>query len=366
MTYIAVYFYGFITSLRKCSAFYLFSYVVILWLLASFRYGVGPDYFAYKDLYLSLSESVADEIESVSGQEPIFRLIGSLMRSYSFSYELYSSIIALVSLAYIAISVNKYSRNPSLSLLIYYSFFYLVWTYSGIRQGLTLSIGTYYFLACLESKKTGKFYGIVFLLTLIHASSIVLLFLYHCATVNLKKSTLAWFAVLSVILSFIPMQDYLGLFDFIPNIDRILIYSNNFNVESVKILDFKSVSRLAFLAFGFYAYSIFRKDELQRKVVVAYIISFVAYFSLKFSEVLAANLSMYGFILAIIIIPNICSEIQAKFRIHYSAMVYALTILFLLKNLSGMEDMAGLIHSEFITPYTHIFAPQEYQILGPR
>ncbi len=366
MTYLAVYVFGAIASLGRYKLFNFLSYVFLLWLLASFRYGVGPDYFAYQDLYLLLSESISDEIEAVSGQEPIFRLIGSLMRSYSFSYELYSSIIALISLFYIAISVKKYSRNPLLSLLIYYSFFYLIWTYSGIRQSLTLSIGTYYFLACLESKKIRKFYGIVFLLTLIHASSIILLLLYHCANINLKKTTLAGLAMVSVILSLIPIQDYLGLFDFIPNIDRILIYSVNFNIESVKILDFKSISRLVFLAFGFYAYSIFRNYELQRRVVVAYIASFFVYFSLKFSEVLAANLSMYGFILTIIIIPNAHSEIQAKFRTNYSVVVYAVTILFLLKNLSGMEDMAGLIHDEFITPYTHIFAPQEYKILGPR
>ncbi len=365
MIYIAIYIYGFFASLRRNSLFYLISYALMLWILASLRYGVGPDYFAYEELYLSLSESVADEIVAVSGQEPLFRLIGSLMRSFSFSYEVYSSVIALISLTYIVITIKKYSRNPILSLLLYYSFFYLVWTYSGIRQGLALSIGTYYFIRCLGTKNN-IFYAIALVLTLIHASSIILFLLYYCATASVRKSTLVGLAVLSVIISFVPLQEYLDFFSFIPYIDRVLFYGNNFNIEGVKILDFKSVSRLAFLIFGFYAYSILEKDKLQRRVVVAYIVSFFVYFSLKFSEVLAANLSMYGFILVIIIIPNVYSNLRVKFRIPYSSAVYIVAVLFLFKNLYGMEDMAGLIHSEFITPYTHIFSPGDYQILGPQ
>lgn len=365
MTYIAIFIIGFFASIRKYSLITFISYTLLLWVLASLRYGVGPDYFAYQDLYLLLSDSPVDEIVAVSTQEPLFRLVGSLMRSFSFSYELYSSVIALISLIYIAITVRKFSQNPILSLLLYYSFFYLVWTYSGIRQGLALSIGTYYFLNCLKTNNK-KFYIIVFIITLIHASSIILSLLFYCATTGLRKSTLIGFAVVCIIISFIPLNEYLEYFSFIPYIDRVLFYSNNFNIGSVKIFDFKSISRLAFLIFGFYAFSILKKDELHSRVVAAYIVSFFVYFTLKFSEVLAANLSMYGFILIIIIIPNVYNKLQVNLQNLYSVLTYMVAVLFLLKNLSGMEDMAGLIHTEFITPYTHIFSPNDYQILGPQ
>lgn len=338
---------------------------MVLWLLASFRYGVGPDYFAYYELYSSLEDSVISEFEVESGQELLFRMFGAALKSISVPYEVYLSIVALVSLCYIGAAVRKYSPLPIYSLFLYYSFFYLVWTYSGIRQGLALSIGTYYLLECINDRKHIKIIVIATLLTMIHASSVVLLILYALSILNLRSGSLALLMVASITFSLFPIVDYLGYLSFIPFIDRIMIYSHHFNVEAVKIFDFKSMSRIGFMLIGFIALHYYRDSLFHRRVISVYIISFVLYFSLKFSEVLAANMTMYGFILSIFIIPILHLKIKNN-KIFYSSFIFVISFLFLLKNLDGIENMAGVQHSEIILPYTHIYSPYEYSISGPQ
>lgn len=362
--YILTYLIGAFISFRR-SSFLFYGYLTVLWLLASFRFGVGPDYFSYYDLYSFLEDSVIREFEVYSGQELLFRLFGAALKSISVPYQVYLSIVALISLGYISAAVRKYSSLPILSLFLYYSFFYLVWTYSGIRQGLTLSIGTYYLLECISDRKHIKFIIITSLLTLIHASSIVLLILYLFSILNFGLPLLSLIIFGSIIFSLFPTVDYLNFLSFIPFIDRVQFYAPHFNSESLKILDFKSIARIGFMLLGLFAFYYCKDSLFQRRVINVYLTSFAIYFALKFSEVLAANLSMYGFILLIFIIPNLHLKFK-KNKIFYSLFIFLISFLFLLKNLKGIENMAGVIHSEFTLPYTHIFSPNEYRISGPR
>lgn len=362
--YLLTYLLGALFSFRK-SPYLFYGYLLVLWLLASFRFGVGPDYFAYYDLYSSLEDSVLREFQVESGQEILFRLFGAALKTISVPYEVYSSIVALVSLFYIGAAARKYSTSPILSLFLYYAFFYLVWTYSGIRQGLTLSIGTYYLLESIYYRKHIKFFLIVTLLAMIHSSSIILLLFYALSMLNFGSRTLALLIIASIIFSLFPIVDYIGYLSFIPLLDRVLIYAQHFNFEAVKIFDFKSISRIGFMLLGFIALHYYRDSLFHRRVISIYIISFPLYFLLKFSEILAANLTMYGFILSIFIIPFLSLKIN-KNKIIYLIFIYVISFIFLLKNLDGIESMAGVQHSEFILPYTHIFSPNEYQIDGPR
>lgn len=362
--YILIYLIGGFLSFRR-SSFIFYGYLTVLWLLASFRFGVGPDYFSYCDLYSLLEDSVIREFEVYSGQELLFRLFGATLKSISIPYQVYLSVVSLISLGYIGAAVRKYSSFPILSLFLYYSFFYLVWTYSGIRQGLTLTIGTYYLLECINDRKHIKFIIITTLLTLIHASSIVLLILYYLSILNFGLPLLSLIVFSSIIFSLFPIADYLNFLSFIPFIDRVMFYTPHFNVESLKILDFKTMARIGFMLIGYIAFNYYRDFLFHRRVISVYIISFSLYFALKFSEVLAANISMYGFILSIFIIPNLHLKLN-KNKIIYSLFIFGISFLFLLKNLEGIESMAGVQHSGIILPYTHIFYPNEYAISGPR
>ena len=150
-------------------------------ILAIFRYGSGPDYFSYQYLFERLRSNVLDELfYGLDSQEYGFRLIGAFLKQLGFTYQLYLAFFAILSLFYIYKISLKYSQNPTLSLTLYYSFYYFVWSYSAIRQGLVMAIGIYYLLEAIKLNKIRKFVVIVLLLSFVHTSALILFFITPC------------------------------------------------------------------------------------------------------------------------------------------------------------------------------------------
>lgn len=364
MIYMMVLITGFaFSTLIPRSNFFFYSYLFLLLMLASFRYGVGPDYFAYGDLYSLVDTSVFDQIGVVSGQEILFRLFGSALNSIGLSYQQYLALVALVTLYYIGKICKKYSQYPVFSLYLFFCTFYFVWVFSGIRQGLTIAIGIYYLLECLENRKHIKFVSIVLILSLIHSASMILLLFYVLAHLNLRRQTLLFGVFVGFCISIIPSEYMMDFFNQLPYSERIEFYFTTEASESIRFyIDFKSIARLILLL-GVVAFaSIYDNgSEIQRKIMGLYIISFGIYFALKFVEILAAQSSIYGLVLIILILPNIYGQLKVKFNSKiFLTFVSIFSIAFYFKTLYSMEGMSYLNHSSLLTPYTNIFNKSGY------
>ena len=99
-----------------------------------------------------------------------------------------------------------------------------------------------------------------------------------------------------------------------PFAERVLFYEEGFNSSS--FLDFKTISRLFIFFVSIYIYNIFRKnnDALGMQISASLMISFLVYTTLKFSEILAAQISLYGFILLIIVFPRYLNIPEKLFK----------------------------------------------------
>jgi hypothetical protein len=364
MIYMAVLITGFAFSmLSPKSKRFFYSYLFLLLILASFRYGVGPDYFAYEVLYSLVDISVLEQIGVVSGQELLFRLYGSTLNSIDFSYQQYLALTALVTLYYIGKICKKYSQYPVFSLYLFFCLFYFVWVFSGIRQGLTLAIGVYYLLECLERRKHIKFAIIVFILSLIHAASLILLLFYVVAHLNLRRQTLLLGVFFGFCVSLIPAAYLMEFFNHLPFGERIAYYFKEGSSElTINYFDFKSISRFVLLILigVVFAKTNDKSSEIQRKIMGLYIASFGIYYALKFVEILAAQASLYGFVLIVLILPNIYGKLKAESNSKvFLIFVLTLSIAFFFKTLYSMEDMSQLNNSSLVTPYTNIFNKSE-------
>ena len=350
MIYIAVLITGwaFSTLIPKSKIFFN-SYLLLLLILACFRYGVGPDYFGYELLYL----------HDVKIAEPLFKLYGSALLYMNFSYQEYVAVTALITLYFIGKTCKNYSQYPVWSLYLYFCFFYFVWVFSGLRQGLTLAIGVYYLLECLESRKNTKFVLIVFVLSLIHASSVILLLFYIVGKLNVRREAILFSVLCGFLISLIPGSYLMSFFDLLPFGERIGFYYYAYvGEDAIDYFDFKSIARLILLLLvGFVFSKIYDKsNQTERKIVEMYLISFTVYYALRFVEILASNASIYGFVLLVIVIPNIYSRLTNKLnaRLFYiGSVVFSLAFFF--KTLYSMDDMSKLTHSSLITPYTNVF-----------
>jgi hypothetical protein len=363
MIYIAVLLTGLALSMQKGNKkFFLHSYLFILLILASLRYGVGPDYFGYEYLYSLVNTSLKEQLGALTGQELIFRLLGLILNSINLSYQQYLAIIALITLHYIGKICKKYSQYPIFSLYLFFCLFYFVWIFSGIRQGLTLAIGVYYLLQCLESRKHIKFVVIVFILSLIHAASLILLLFYVLANLNIGRKAHLIGVFFCFLISLLPTENLWRIFSYLPYFERIEFYKPNAE-EVINIFDFKSISRfiLLFLIGVVLAKSYDQKEAIQRKIMNIYVASFGIYYSLKFVEILAAQASLYGFMLIILILPNMYGKLRNGPNSKvFLAFILLFSILYFFKTLLSMDDMSRLNHSSLITPYTNIFNKSEY------
>ncbi|NTW68492.1 MAG: EpsG family protein [Chlorobiaceae bacterium] len=346
------------------SKYYFYSYLILLFILASFRYGVGPDYFNYEYLYSVLNTSITEQIKQLSGQELLFRLFGTTLHSFNFSYQLYLAFTALITLFYIGKLCAKYSKYPVFSLYLYYCFFYFVWVFSGIRQGLTLSIGVYYLLECMEDRKHIKFLVIVFFLTLVHASSLFLLVFYVFGNLKINRKALLIGVFICFCVSFIPAGYFLGIISHIPFGERVAFYSGGDGTEvSISYFDFKSISRfILLLIIGIVFDKSYKRDDENKKIIMdLYVISFGIYYALRFVEVLAANASLYGFVLIVIILPDMYARLRNKINSKiFLVFIIVFSITYFFKNVSSMEDMSEMKNAAVITPYTNIFNKSQY------
>ncbi|WP_422123913.1 EpsG family protein [Planococcus sp. X10-3] len=340
----------------------LLIFTSIISLLAFLRYGIGADYFSYELLYFYIEESPFEEFFAESAHGEIgFRLFGSVLKGFGVPYQLYLVIIATINMIYVWKLVKKYSLNPTLSLVIYFSFFYFVWTFSGLRQGLTLVIGIYYLLEAIEKNKTLKIILVSLTLSLIHSSALILIFLYFITKINFSKNQLMLLAISGFLMSFLPLNLILPYLTWIPIIENASQYV--FDVGGLNSLDFAGIVRVLLLIFIFLYYESFSSTSLMnKKILDIYIISLILYFIMQsLGELTAARFSIYGKYLEIIILVNIFYLHKKRInKLIYSYGLIVLCSLYLYKETNTLELQSGLNNSSMYVPYVSIFNQDEY------
>ncbi|MEB8121490.1 EpsG family protein [Staphylococcus xylosus] len=347
----------FLPKYHKISAFIFTAFLLIL---ALFRYGVGNDFFAYKYLYNIYTKTILYEINHPEAREEIlFRIITTIFNNLDFSYLVYLSFYSIISLYCIYKVCIKYSIHAQLSMLTFYSFFYFVWIFSGIRQGIAIAVGILLVLYCFENKKNVLFVFLISILSLVHSSAIVLIFLYFLAKLNWKKTQLFFIFIISLIISILPVNflTVLTLFS-----DRINSYKINENIIS---LDFQSIIRILLVTTVFVFYRQIKKiNEIHYFILKFYILGICLYFLFKDIELVAARLSIYSRVLEMILIPAILYVINKKYVLITLVIIILLITISFNKELIGMGENAIYNSSKWYVPYTNIFNKNEYDFIN--
>lgn len=357
--YFLVFLIGFVFQMLDRKSL-LYTYAIILLLLGAFRYGVGSDYFAYEYLFNRLANSPIAEFQNgLDHQEISFRLIGSFLKGIGFSYQLYLVVFLIINLVFVVKICEKYSKNPTLSLFLYYCFYYMTWSFSAIRQGVTTSVGIYFLLKYIEEEKPYHLIAVSLLLSLIHLSALILILFYFLLKLNLEKKQLISLLIVSVFFSMLPIGAIVSHLSWLPLYERIEPYlATSF---SLNFLDFQGFARLVFLFFAFVLYDNYSKQgSLQKKVIFLYILSIILYFFLQFSELLAARMTIYGKFFEIIIFASVWDIYKERLNKRvYAIGLLMLSAMYLYKEVN-VNVNGSLVEDYKIAPYTHIFNHDDY------
>jgi len=198
----------------------LLTVTVFLILLAGFRdIDVSKDYIIYQYLFDTvyyMTEYNGDSSSILNGFlafEPGFVGIVLLFRSFiETNYGVTIMLFyALTSLSIKAYAINRLSINPYLSLLFYFSYFFLVQEMTQIRIGLASALFFISLISFINGKR-GVFIGLIVLASLFHYSAIFYLVILLFDTKTFNRNFYIVLIILSLVLGFLklPLLNLLG------------------------------------------------------------------------------------------------------------------------------------------------------------
>ena len=174
----------------KVNKTYFYVFILSLFFIAIMRFGIGADYFAYDYLYNIMSSSdINNSFFVLDNVEWLFKYIMMSFNLLGISYHLFNVFFTVIILGFTLYWISKKSPNKYLSILLYISMFFLVWTLSAIRQGLVIAILLNVFFG--EKKFSTRNQILISVgLSLIHSSAIIALLIYLISKLNFNKKTI--------------------------------------------------------------------------------------------------------------------------------------------------------------------------------
>lgn len=321
--------------------------VILIWI----RYGIGTDYHAYNYLFNKLDASSFGNIFDGTSEFG-FNFLVYLSKKIGFSYHAFSSIFISTVLLIYVIWIKKNSSDFILSIIILFSWFFIVWLLSALRQGFVIAIGSLLFYSKDINLKPRDKMIVIFLLGTIHISAFifVVLFALEKLSLDIKKHIIIFLS--SVLFSLVFKYAIFPMFRLIPfirNIGYIAYAGNEWEI-------FPAIIRIFFFTFVLLFYSKITSTFYTKKIVDIHLLGYSMYFLLKFSEIIAGRFFAYTFVLIVIIIPLVKNTFSNKtMKNMFAFVVFIFSFSYLIKDLNAYTVQSGYFGSNNFYTYQTIF-----------
>lgn len=273
------------------------------------RYGLGADYFSYEDMYNKLEvQSLGSLFNNYYNIEVGFKLLMWPFRLLHLPFWVFLGLINSSATLLIVKWIDDNSEDPALSILLFYSMFFLVWVLSALRQSIVLAVGLYFLFNRKKNLSILQTIILVMVLFSIHNSALFLLFFVILRKFNWNKKFHLAFLSTALITTLLPMGKIVSIFSFLPGVSKIV---NSYLDSSSAFYDFPGLVRLGLFLIVFYFYD---RLEDKKEVADSILFGFSTYFLLKFSEITASRATIFTFFLIIIIAPDIMKTIRFNQR----------------------------------------------------
>ncbi|WP_158290684.1 EpsG family protein [Macrococcoides canis] len=355
---------GIVFSLsKKLNDFLTMVFAIILVYFASIRYGVGNDYFGYFYLYKGyLSNPFSEIVENKFSREEIgFRVIASTVKYIGLDFQYLVTLFSVLTILCVYIIAKKYSVYPMTTILVFYSLFYIVWVFSGMRQGFTIFAGLLLILYCYKNNKNLALFLGVFLLFLIHKSALLILPIYYLSKLKIKINYLTIITMSSIILSVLPVSPIFYIINKTSFSKRIENYEVS---ETIMNIDFQSIVRIIFVILILIFYKkILRQNQDNRFIIHYYLFGMIIYFLFKDIELVAARLSIYSRAVEILLIPMILKILKDyKYSTTYGVLILIYLFAYFSKDLYNMNNNVYYSNgNNFTMKYSNIYNYPNFQ-----
>lgn len=345
-----------------------------------FRYGIGADYFPYKDIFYSMSKTnFTHTMQAYPTLESGFVFITLLARNLSISYHTFASILSLFMFgSYMYFQIDYLSgKELILSTAIYYSMFFLVWSLSAMRQGLAIGILLFTVFNNRLNLKLSTKLIIVLLVSTIHVSSLMVFAYLILERVFRNKKSIHLLVLSSILL-------FLGIFLVVPiliNIEGLknITYINKFFYYfrdlSISISAFSI--RLVILLYLLFFYDWFENGaEEMFRIYRFVIIGLNFYFIFALSPIVASRLTIYSYIFIPVVLahtieyfnnikPIKLNNISFKISTVAIAMLFTFDFAFLVKEARAFSSQASYHDNILARGFPTVFdkKPEKFETL---
>lgn len=139
-------------------------------------FNVGTDLKTYISAFSEIGETTFENL-MFQNFEPGYVILNKILYKIGINERQFLIIIASIIQIPIFITIYKYSENPLISILWYFSFGNFIMTFSGLRQSIAMSLcfAAYQFI---KNKNLFKFFFTIIFATIFHKSAMFCLILY--------------------------------------------------------------------------------------------------------------------------------------------------------------------------------------------
>ncbi len=218
---------------KKASKIIIFSFFSIFLFLLFFRdKSVGIDlenYYYYFQKYSTPDFATIMYRIKNPGDNDVevgYILLNWLVSRITHNFQWYLVIVALISVIPVAVLYYKNSEHAYLAITLFSTIGIFPMFFSGLRQIIAVSIGILAYSAA-KNKKIIRFALLVFAATLFHKTGFVLVLLYPCCHLKLKKNNLLFIIPFLAAVFLFNKQIFLWLASFIPDTGDIEIQTTN-------------------------------------------------------------------------------------------------------------------------------------------
>lgn len=209
-------------------------------------YRVGTDTLSYIETFeFTPKFSISYLQEAFSKKEALYKVLQSLVRTFTDNYTVFFTIIAIFFMWSICRFIYKYSANPTMSFISFMSMVYFCFSLAGIRQTIALGILLFAMDAMIE-KKPIRALILVGIASLFHISSLIGLFIILIYYLHLNTLYIAACAVVSAFMFISGNSFWKRVVDLIWEDTRV--YEEEFGGTSVLIVLVLVAIGIAFIA----------------------------------------------------------------------------------------------------------------------
>lgn len=282
---------------------------ILLTLISTLRYGIGFDYFSYKNIFKEISNVNIFEIRDVYSSEILYAYINKFISYLGGNYLVFLLFINIFVYSSIIWFIYKYSKNFYISIFIFITFQFFAHSMNLLRQTLSLAIFLFSYQFIVK-RKFIPYILILFLGFLFHKSIIFLIPMYFILNLKFNIKSFIIISALSIIL-YIFTDDIFSFF--IKNL--LNIYSNYENTIYWKANSFKYI---IFQSFYFIFVVIFsnKLTKINYKNNILINTAFYTFLTNIFitKHFIFERFSIYMFIFSIILLPEILDIYKNNYK----------------------------------------------------